>query len=140
MAPRSAQRLRWHAFPSGRGPLDGVDDLVAPDGVGKAGDGVSPVIEVRRESGVSTPDVVGGRSGQAGEFGPFLYQCRRNSKLGELVLPVRTSDGQGKDSGVWSISGNPERSVGSVDFPQKPNTPRHRFTDVDARGHPRREG
>ncbi len=51
--------LRLHAFPRGRGPLDGLDDLVAPDGIGEIRHGVGPVVDVFSESCIGTPDVVG---------------------------------------------------------------------------------
>src|SRR5205085_12605449 len=54
--------LRLHAFPRGRGPLDGVDDLVAPDGVGEVRHGARPVVDVFNERCISAPDVVCRRS------------------------------------------------------------------------------
>src|SRR2546425_13174530 len=83
----STHWLHLHAFPRCRGPLDGRDDLVAPDGVSEVRNGVSPVLDVCRERGVGTPDVVGGRSFQAGERGPFLRQRRRDCKLGGVGPP-----------------------------------------------------
>src|SRR2546422_10443786 len=120
----SAHGLHLHAFPRCRGPLDGCDDLVAPDGVSEVRNGVSPVLHVRRKRGVGTPDVVGGRSLQAGERGPFLRQRRRDSKLGGLAPPAGSRDGPGVDFGGGGGSGNPERSVGSIDFPPKTRTAR----------------
>jgi len=46
------------------------DDLVAPDGIGEGRHGVSPVVDVCRERGVGTPDVVGRRSFEVGQRGP----------------------------------------------------------------------
>src|SRR6058998_1207161 len=99
-----------------------------------------PTVDVCRKRSVGTPDVVGGRSFQADERGPFLCQRRRESKLGGLVSPVRSRDGQWIDFGVCGVSGNPERSFGPVDFPQEPRTAGHGLTDVDAGGRPGREG
>src|SRR2546429_3588523 len=70
----SADWVHLHAFPRCRGPLDGRDDLVAPDGVSEVRNGVSPVLDVGRERGVGTPNVVGGRSFPAGGGRPFLRQ------------------------------------------------------------------
>src|SRR2546425_566765 len=115
----SPHRLHLHAFPRCRGPHDGRDYLVAPDGVSEVRNGVSPVLDVCRERGVGTPDVVGGRSFQAGERGPFLPQRRRDRKLGGLAPPPGSRGGQGVGFGGGGVSGNPERSVGSLYFPQK---------------------
>jgi hypothetical protein len=77
---------------------------------------MSPVVDVCAESGVGTPDIEGRRSFQAGERGPFLGQRRRDSKLSGLVPPVCSGDGQRIDFGVCGISGDPERSIGPVDY------------------------
>src|SRR3954453_18144072 len=89
--------LRRHAFPGCRGPLDGGDDLVAPDGVGEVRHGVSPVVDVRGERRLGTPYVAGGRSFEARERGPPLRRCRGGWKLGRLVTSLCSCDGQGKD-------------------------------------------
>src|SRR6266511_606104 len=132
--------LCLHAFPCGRGPLDGGDELVAPDGVGEVRHGAGPVVDVCRQRGVDPSDVVGGRSFQAGERGPLLCQCRRGGKLGGLVAPVCSGDGQRIDLGLGGVGGDPERSVGSVDLPQEPGTAGHCLTEVEAGGRSGREG
>src|SRR5438128_11747181 len=80
---------------------------MAPDGVGEVRHGVSPVGHVRRERCVDTPHVVGGRSFQAGERGPLLYQRRRDSYLGGLLPSLCSRDGQGKDLGLRGCGGDP---------------------------------
>ncbi len=105
---------------------------MAPDRVGEVRHGMSPVADICRERGVGTSDVESGPSFQAGERRPFLCHCRRDCKLGGLAAPACSRDGQGIDFGVCGVSGNPERSVSSVDFPQEAGTAGHCFTDVDA--------
>jgi len=93
--------------------------LVAKDGVGEVGHGVGLVVDVCGERRVGTRDVVGGRSFEVGERGPFLCGCRRGWKLGWIVTSSCSGDGQGKDLGLRGVGGDPERSVGAVDFPQE---------------------
>lgn len=63
---------------------------MAPDGVREIRHRVSPCLDVCRERGISTSYVVGRRSREAGEGGPFLCEDRRDSKLrlvaGELQM------------------------------------------------------
>src|SRR5437879_8603442 len=92
---------------------------------------MSPVIDVCCERGVGTADVEGGRSFEAGERGAFLCQRCGYSKLGGLVPPLSSRDGQGKDFRECGVSGDPQRSVTSVDLPQEPGTAAHCLTDVD---------
>ena len=66
---------------------------MAPDGVGEVGNGVCPLVNVCCERGVGTPDVEGRRSLQARERRPFLYERRRDGKLGGLAPPLCSRDG-----------------------------------------------
>src|SRR5438552_3341941 len=91
--------LHLHTFPGRGGPLDGGDDFVAPDGIGEVGHGVLPVVDVRRECGVSTSDIEGGRAFQVRKRGPLLSQRSRDTQIVELVPALRSRDGQGDDPG-----------------------------------------
>ncbi len=106
---------------------------MASNGVGEVRHGSSPVVDVCRERGIGSPDVVGGRSFEAGERGPLLCQRRRDGKFGRLFQPACSRDRQRKDLGICGISGDPQRSVGSVDFPQEPGAAGDCLADVDAR-------
>src|SRR5207244_939587 len=101
----SADWVHLHAFPRCRGPLDGRDDLVAPDGVSEVRNSVSPVLDVRRERGVGTPDVVGGRTFQTRERGPFLRQRHRDSERGGIAPPACSRAVQGDYFGLFGSSG-----------------------------------
>jgi hypothetical protein len=83
---------------------------------------------------------MGGRAFQGGERGPSLRQGRRDSKLRGLVPSVCSPDRQGIDLGLRLVGGDPERSVGSVDFPQESGTAGHGLADVDAGSPPGGEG
>jgi hypothetical protein len=51
-------------------------------------------------------------------------------KLGRLATSPCSRDGQGKELGLRSVGGDPEGSVGAVDFPQESGTAGHRLADV----------
>jgi hypothetical protein len=53
---------------------------VAPDGIGEVRHGVSLVVDVRRERGVGTPDVVGGR--------PPEQALKRVRAIGDAVAEI----------------------------------------------------
>src|SRR2546429_9879677 len=98
----SADWVHLHAFPRCRGPLDGRDDLVAPDGVSEVRNSVSPVLDVRRERGVGTPDVVGGRTFPTRERGPFLRPRPPGSEAGGVAPPPWAPRGSGEEFwGIW---------------------------------------
>lgn len=82
-----------HAFARYRGPFDGGDDLLAPDGVGEVGHGASHVFDICRERRVGRADDVGGRSFQTRERGPSLCQrCRQASSAGSFLPFVPIAD------------------------------------------------
>jgi hypothetical protein len=80
-------------------------------GVGEVRHAVGPLVDVCCEGGVGPPDVEGRRSMEARERGPFLCERGRDSKLGRLVPPVCSPDGQRIDLGERGVSGREHNTV-----------------------------